>query len=81
MISFSEEAPIFAKLKGKKILLEISGKNAKINNKAKNSGIITYNEKGKMKMYKTNKLKKGVVTVENGEFSLDYDNRYTTIEN
>ena len=69
------------KLKGKKILLEISGKNAKVKNKAKNSGIITYNEKGKMKMYKTNKLKKGVVKVEKGEFSLDYDNRYTTIEN
>ena len=61
--------------------MEISGKNAEINNKAKNSGIITYNGKGKMKMYKTNKLKKGVVKVEKGEFSLDYDNRYTTIEN
>jgi hypothetical protein len=67
------------KLKGKKILLEINGKNAEIYNKSKNSGIITYNEKGKMKLYKTKKLKKGVVTVENGEFSLDYDNRYITI--
>ena len=66
-------------LKGKKILLEINGKNAEIYNKSKNSGIITYNEKGKMKLYKTKKLKKGVATVENGEFSLDYDNRYITI--
>ena len=66
-------------LKGKKILLEINGKNAEIYNKSKNSGIITYNEKGKMKLYKTKKLKKGVVTVENGEFSLDYDDRYITI--
>ena len=67
------------KLKGEKILLEINGKNAEIYNKSKNSGIITYNEKGKMKLYKTNKLRKGEIIVENGEISLDYDNRYITI--
>ena len=59
---------------GKNILLEINGRDSIVYNEATDGVLITRNEKGKLRTYKINKIKKGMVTIENSKICLDYNN-------